>query len=201
MSCQIGAWNIRGMNAVSKVEGIVELVHRKNLSLIAAVETKVWGGILDHSAIIIKWKSSTHSTVTPFKFFNHWTSHPEFQAIVEKSWHQNETGNPMMRLTAKLKRLKGELKSWSKIHFSKLGTRTAAAKASLERIQLEIQARPTNLLLAAIEKAAMKNYSELAQAEEASIRQKAKADMSQLEIRILLIIIGRSNQEGPKIES
>ncbi|KAF5197698.1 Dnase i-like superfamily protein [Thalictrum thalictroides] len=361
MSCQIGVWNIRGMNAVGKVEGIVELVHRKNLSLIAAVETKVWGGnpnlilnrlcnhwsfchnsngqnkarimvfwdstaldvqilniqkqaihldvtmfgsntkfyltciyasnarterkylwlfirslstsikapwallgdfntckemgekvggtllqaneirdfrecvnetnlydisstgcfytwsnrssdgrrrtltriyrvlindewaqvfehtfanflpqgISDHSAIVIKWKSSTHSTVTPFKFFNHWTSHPEFQAIVEKSWRQNETGNPMMRLTAKLKRLKEELKIWSKIHFSKLGTRTAAAKASLERIQLEIQARPTDLLLAVMEKAAMKNYSELAQVKEASIRQKAKEDMSQ----------------------
>ncbi|KAF5203546.1 hypothetical protein FRX31_006868, partial [Thalictrum thalictroides] len=69
--------------------------------------------VSDHSAIIVNWKKAClPSSVKPFKFFNHWTSHVEFASLVEQAWAERVIGNPMMRVTSKLKILKNKLKPW-----------------------------------------------------------------------------------------
>ncbi|KAF5189798.1 Dnase i-like superfamily protein [Thalictrum thalictroides] len=135
--------------------------------------------VSDHSAIVVHWKACLQNSVKPFKFFNHWTSHVEIASLVEQTWAERVLGNPMMRVTSKLKILKNKVKPWNKLHFSNLKDKISEAKHNLERIQLEIQARPLDLLLAGLEKKAMKDYREVIEAEAASLRQKAKVDKSQ----------------------
>ncbi|KAF5178867.1 hypothetical protein FRX31_031545, partial [Thalictrum thalictroides] len=86
----------------------------------------------------------------------------------------------MMRLTSKLRLLKSKLKTWSKTHYSQLSEKTAKARENMDRIQTEIQQRPLDLNLAELENRAIKEYTQLAKDEEASLRQKATAKNIQL---------------------
>ncbi|KAF5193677.1 hypothetical protein FRX31_016734 [Thalictrum thalictroides] len=69
-----------------------------------------------------------------------------------------------------------KLKLWSKLHFGNMAEKTKLAKENLNRIQTEIQKRPLDSTLSDLEKRAIKEYTELAGRDEASLQQKAKAD-------------------------
>ncbi|KAF5192449.1 Dnase i-like superfamily protein, partial [Thalictrum thalictroides] len=70
-------------------------------------------GVSDHCPILMRWNEhiKRHGS---FKFFNHWVDNPSFLPLVEEVWNTRQIGNPMMRLTSKLRLLKSRLKTWSK---------------------------------------------------------------------------------------
>ncbi|KAF5202357.1 hypothetical protein FRX31_008060 [Thalictrum thalictroides] len=107
--------------------------------------------------MVLKW-GDEHVRHHSFKYFNHWAEHASFKPLIEEVWNYQQIGNPMLRLTAKLKAVKIKLKEWSKIHFSRISDRTSIAKENLTRIQAEIQARPLDLVLAQMEKEAEIEY-------------------------------------------
>ncbi|KAF5180416.1 Ccr4-not transcription complex subunit [Thalictrum thalictroides] len=113
-------------------------------------------GISDHCPMILQWGKPISKVKGTFRFYNHWTQHSDFMAIVEKVWQVSLLGNPMMQLTDKLKLLKRELKGWSKSNFSNLTERVKIAKNDLDRIQEEIQRRPLDPHLASLEKEAIR---------------------------------------------
>ncbi|KAF5188349.1 hypothetical protein FRX31_022062 [Thalictrum thalictroides] len=123
--------------------------------------------------MILQW-GIKNSAPRSFKFYNHWAQHPTFLPMVESLWKIQVPGNPMMRLTSKMKLVKDKLKDWSKTHFSRISEKVTTAKSDLDRIQSEIQVRPLDLNLATQEVEAIATYKELSRQEEASLFQKAK---------------------------
>ncbi|KAF5197749.1 Endonuclease/exonuclease/phosphatase [Thalictrum thalictroides] len=85
-------------------------------------------GISDHSPVVLRWNKHIPTTVKPFRFFNHWDEHKDFLNMVGESWQTETRGNPMMRVTNKLKTLKIKLKEWSKNHYSQMQTKISDAK-------------------------------------------------------------------------
>ncbi|KAL8468941.1 hypothetical protein ACS0TY_031951 [Phlomoides rotata] len=65
----------------------------------------------------------------PFKFFNHWTLHPDYKATVEKVWSSStKQGWSGFTLKERLKEVKIELKRWSKDTFGHLESRIEEKK-------------------------------------------------------------------------
>ncbi|GFZ07108.1 hypothetical protein Acr_19g0000450 [Actinidia rufa] len=94
-------------------------------------------GLMAHAHFGFPWKLSDHSPcvvslfdnsmqgVKPFKFFNMWSLHDDFQRIVGEGWSNRIHGSAMFRLTS----------------------RTAAAGARLYDIQQQLHDNPTDSLL------------------------------------------------------
>ncbi|GMI83892.1 hypothetical protein HRI_002058500 [Hibiscus trionum] len=67
-------------------------------------------GCSDHCPSFLVFNVGMVSPPKPFKFFNFWIGHPEFHYVIESSWNQTVSGNPLQALFAKLKRLKEPLR-------------------------------------------------------------------------------------------
>ncbi|XVF48419.1 hypothetical protein PTKIN_Ptkin03bG0188700 [Pterospermum kingtungense] len=61
-------------------------------------------GVSDHSPGVIRRIGDSRQTPKPFKFFNFWAAHPDFEAIVRESWLKEEQGN-LIQLEQVQKRL------------------------------------------------------------------------------------------------
>ncbi|KAL3754106.1 hypothetical protein ACJRO7_001366 [Eucalyptus globulus] len=66
-------------------------------------------GISDHTPMVIKVMPIPRAS-KPFKFFNFWMSHPDFDRMVSEVWDSPFHGSPMYILCAKLRLLKCKLK-------------------------------------------------------------------------------------------
>ncbi|KAF9606635.1 hypothetical protein IFM89_027316 [Coptis chinensis] len=74
-------------------------------------------------------------TNAPFRFFNMWTSHPDFLEVVKENWKVPIEGHSLFILSQKLKKLKQKLKHWNKYVFGNLGTKITEATHNLEALQ------------------------------------------------------------------
>ena len=83
----------------------------------------------------------------PFKFFNMWSQHEDFQGIVDMVWGFQIQGSAMFRLCRKLKLFKDPLKALNRKHFYHISSRAATAEASLFDIQQKLHDNPTDSLL------------------------------------------------------
>jgi len=108
-------------------------------------------GILDHCPMVMKIMSPPR-TSKPFKFFNYWTTHPDFSNLVAQVWDSPLNGNPMFILCSKLRLLKCRLKQLNKESFSDISSRTVEARIDLRNIQDALHNDPLNLQLAEAEK-------------------------------------------------
>lgn len=57
----------------------------------------------DHSPDILSVQLTNKSGTHPFKFMKGWMSHPKFKHTLETGWSDVVHGNPMVRLSKKLK--------------------------------------------------------------------------------------------------
>ncbi|KAK8627623.1 hypothetical protein V6N13_135230 [Hibiscus sabdariffa] len=78
-----------------------------------------------------------------FKFFNFWTRHPNFLAIMEESWKLPASGNPLQVLLTKLKRLKKPLKKLNKEAYGDISNRVFIKQVELANQQKDLMANPT----------------------------------------------------------
>ncbi|KAJ6670239.1 hypothetical protein OIU85_023212 [Salix viminalis] len=70
----------------------------------------------DHSPMVINLGPRPPRQGARFKFLNHWTKHEGFDRAVQLAWGVRVQGNPINRLTAKLRLLKGYLNNLHKAH-------------------------------------------------------------------------------------
>lgn len=70
-------------------------------------------GISDYSPAVLKLLTPQNSGPNPFKYFNHWSSLPNFPDTVQKIWSIHSPRNAMSSLFHKLRCLKKELRSFS----------------------------------------------------------------------------------------
>ncbi|KAA8514957.1 hypothetical protein F0562_018256 [Nyssa sinensis] len=131
-------------------------------------------GLSDHSPALCQIDSNRKLKSSPFRFYNHWVEHKDFLPFLLDSWHLPITGNPMLRLNLKLKRLKRQLKGFNSRFFSNVSTRVTQAKEVLRNIQTNLYQDPQNHSLLQDEKSARIAYAYLSLAKEAYFHQKSR---------------------------
>ncbi|XVE59768.1 hypothetical protein DITRI_Ditri05aG0073700 [Diplodiscus trichospermus] len=61
----------------------------------------LYPGVPDHCLALIQLSQVPYSPPKPFKFINFWIKHPDFSSIVQLSWQEPISGNPLMILHKK----------------------------------------------------------------------------------------------------
>jgi len=107
--------------------------------------------ISNHTHMVVRFLNLVHQR-KPFKFFDFWTKHLAFHAIVTQVWESPGERVPMYRLVCKLKTFKGCLKQLNRESFSNISARTAEARNALQFTQVGLQQDSTSEVLAKLEK-------------------------------------------------
>ncbi|XP_057791242.1 uncharacterized protein LOC131008375 [Salvia miltiorrhiza] len=95
----------------------------------------------DHSPLVFQCSGSEVRRRNSFRFLTMWTSHDNFLEVVEQSWNQQiQTRCPIFRVMAKLRRLRGVLKSWNKEVFGNVDVSIGEMGDKLAEIQERISA-------------------------------------------------------------
>ena len=68
----------------------------------------------DHSPLLLEMSNNPISVIKYFKFLNFWTKNDSFIATLEKCWKRKVSGDPMLILHTKLRRLTQTLRCWSR---------------------------------------------------------------------------------------
>ena len=134
-------------------------------------------GFSDHCPFVTSLKANPDPgprKLFPFKFFNFWADHPDFIGLVKEAWSIEVFGTPMFRLTRKLKGVKAILKAFNFRSFGRLHERVVAAREALYQAQSALLNNPSNPMLGENEKSWLKNYHDLAIAEEGFLKQKSR---------------------------
>ncbi|XVE89222.1 hypothetical protein DITRI_Ditri19aG0133200 [Diplodiscus trichospermus] len=131
-------------------------------------------GESDHCPSLVQLCPAFFSTPKSFKFFNFWTRHPDFLAIVQWAWLEKVSGNPMEVLHRKLKRLKPCLKAFNKIHFADLPNKVNNKRIELENLQTLILSNLRSPADVEIGKVLEQKLHTLVTAEESFYRQKSR---------------------------
>ncbi|XP_075092211.1 uncharacterized protein LOC142172480 [Nicotiana tabacum] len=74
----------------------------------------------DHTPLCLYFEQEQQNSPKPFKFFNNFVEHKEFEDIVKATWERNIQGPTMKRIWLKLKRLKNGLKQLHQEEYSKI---------------------------------------------------------------------------------
>ncbi|KAK1321937.1 hypothetical protein QJS10_CPA03g01597 [Acorus calamus] len=131
-------------------------------------------GPSDHALLKLLPQPSLPSNPRPFRYFEMWETHPEFNSIVENAWYTNDMGSPLFQLVRKLANVKLQLKLWNKTVFGQVQHRLLHSRQLLERHQISLHVDPLNLSLIEAERLARVNYRSLLQVEECFLRQKSR---------------------------
>ncbi|XP_057808994.1 uncharacterized protein LOC131023469 [Salvia miltiorrhiza] len=93
----------------------------------------------DHAPLVLICCQAKQTSRCFFKFLHMWTSHPDFESFVEKSWRDTvDTRCPIYRVMFKLKRLRKELQNWNRTVFGNVDISIATAQQELLEIQAQI---------------------------------------------------------------
>lgn len=130
-------------------------------------------GISDHTPMIVRVLQPVQRR-KPFKYFEFWADHPDFNSIVRQAWDSSIIGVPMYILVSKLKIVKARLKLLNQDAFSDISVRAAEAREALRSTQVSLQADPYNLSLAELEKSQRRVFIDLRNQEESFFRQKSR---------------------------
>ena len=93
-------------------------------------------GLSDHCPLIVNLNNSDvmrSRRRCPFKFFNFWADHPSFLDMVKDAWDIDVYGNPMYRLTRKLRSVKNRLKAFNFHVFANVQEKVVEARGALYR--------------------------------------------------------------------
>ncbi|KAF5450314.1 hypothetical protein F2P56_030677 [Juglans regia] len=109
---------------------------RFNLAQMEYIKRKT----LDHSPMVIRLiLVNTRYGPSPFRFQKMWCSHGSFQKLVEETWKQPTVGSGMVKLAAKLKRLKMGLRIWNKSVSGRVDTNIQELEARMAVLEAQLQ--------------------------------------------------------------
>ncbi|XP_071717855.1 uncharacterized protein [Rutidosis leptorrhynchoides] len=111
-----------------------------NLAAVVLERTKS-----DHCPIILKYEEKNFGP-KPFKIFDAWFEDVEFEKIVMDSWADSVYNGPRpdRKFLAKLKKLKAELRSWSKNKFGKIDMEIDLHKSVASSLELKAETTTLN---------------------------------------------------------
>ncbi|XP_057803424.1 uncharacterized protein LOC131018732 [Salvia miltiorrhiza] len=93
----------------------------------------------NHSPLIFQCSSDIPLGRRSFKFLKMWLLHPGFHEVVANSWNIDmETRCPIYRVMSKLRRLRGELRTWNKDVFGHVDIQIADHQRHLSLVQNNI---------------------------------------------------------------
>ncbi|KAB5520122.1 hypothetical protein DKX38_024441 [Salix brachista] len=89
----------------------------------------------DHSPTLITLTPDRHRPKTRFKFLNLWADMEGYEAAVQAAWATETHGNPISRLTTKLRVLKGHLSNLHRKHTNYISSRVKQAQDRWQEAQ------------------------------------------------------------------
>ncbi|KAF5447423.1 hypothetical protein F2P56_032977 [Juglans regia] len=96
--------------------------------------------LFDHCPMVVHLSLPRSSYgPSPFQFQNMWCLHESFFKFVEDVWVQPECSHGLLRLAAKLKKLKVALKTWNKNIFDRVDLTIKAQKEKMEFLDFQLQ--------------------------------------------------------------
>ncbi|XP_077223396.1 uncharacterized protein LOC143857007 [Tasmannia lanceolata] len=101
-------------------------------------------GISDHSQITVSFNPHTPNGHKPSRFLNMWLQDTSLYPIVEYAWSKEVYGNPMFRLSQKLKEVKYQIKCWNREVFGRIDIKVPLIRKSLEETQHQLSSDPAN---------------------------------------------------------
>lgn len=128
----------------------------------------------DHSPQIIQMESGCLLRKSSFKFFNIWTSEPDFFSIVNKAWCINYFGSPMFVLQQKLKNAKRALGRWARCRFGTGDLLSSTIAITLADARTQAMQTPNNVELANAEYKLQDQYHRALEAENDARKQKLR---------------------------
>lgn len=114
-----------------------------------------------HSSLIIRLLGVVNSRNVPFRFFNMWVSHPEYDGIMERVWQEERRGNVNIKLQCKLNELKRKLKRLNRREFSDISGKVDNCRQVMEQLQESLQSNLMNPVLLDEERAVMSYFINL----------------------------------------
>ncbi|XP_062075245.1 uncharacterized protein LOC133779282 [Humulus lupulus] len=121
-----------------------------------------WEVVSDHCSCIVSNIALKSMGTKLFKYYNFWSSHPDFNQLVLKSWNAPVQASGLKAIFARLVRLKHQLKKLNRDWFGDVGLGYQVAMEALQTAQFQAQARPLDFQLqeAVREKASEFHYHE-----------------------------------------
>ncbi|XP_040990989.1 uncharacterized protein LOC121238224 [Juglans microcarpa x Juglans regia] len=94
----------------------------------------------DHCSMVVHLSLPRSSYgPSPFRFQNMWCLHESFIMFVEDVWVQLECSHGLLRLAAKLKKLKVALKTWNKNIYGRVDLTIKALEEKMELLDFQLQ--------------------------------------------------------------
>ncbi|XP_043721016.1 uncharacterized protein LOC122668529 [Telopea speciosissima] len=120
--------------------------------------------------------TARNSGPKPFRFFDAWTHHKDYDEVVKRGWLKvvNVNSNPILRFVTKLKNVKSELKCWNKEGIGEVFKNVKDAELDLGRIQHHLSLDPLDDSLAILEKEAKGKLWAALQMEERFLKEKSR---------------------------
>lgn len=87
--------------------------------------------VSDHCGLLLDFQNSKRCKKVPFKFFNMWSTLPNFLRIIERVWNLQIKGSNMYRIYHKLKLLQAELKTFNKKYFDQIAVKVSVCRDEL----------------------------------------------------------------------
>lgn len=101
----------------------------------SSAEFLPFGATSDHAPCIVSIAEQGPKPSRPFRFYNMWTGHPEFQEITRGVWTPDILGTRQYAVCRNLKNLKIPLKKLNRRAFGHISERAEAARSELEDAQ------------------------------------------------------------------
>ncbi|XP_062106626.1 uncharacterized protein LOC133817969 [Humulus lupulus] len=135
-----------------------------------------WEVVSDHSTLLIKQVEVQNLGIQPFRYFNMWSSHPQFRDSVLGSWTKPicSRGDFLMRLAKKFIRLKHVLKRFNWRIMGDVGCQFEQSKSLFQQAQNALFVDPSNASLVSAEREAYLDYRRQEKFFESFLRQKSK---------------------------
>ena len=128
----------------------------------------------DHSLMYIHADKATLKGKKPFRFFDMWSTHPQFLDVIRSAWNVNVHGSPPYILCQKLKAYKAALKEWNTNTFGNITTQVQFCRKELIAMQHELQLQPHDENLIEKETEARNNFMQAIKQEESFAKQKSR---------------------------
>lgn len=135
-------------------------------------------GISDHSPCCTFLDQHKPKQKRPFKFFAHLNQHEDFAALLGNCWNSfNFSGTNQLRVSKKLKELKGIIKTFRREHYSQLEKRVEEAFSELCIAQDMALSNPSPTA-AETERKPHLHWHALAKAEDSYLKQRSRVQWS-----------------------
>ncbi|KAJ6419612.1 hypothetical protein OIU84_029680 [Salix udensis] len=128
----------------------------------------------DHSTIVLTLAPPPLRQKARFKFLNLWTQQEGYEEVVRAAWAVEVNGNPISRLTSKLRILKGYLKAKLSHRTHDISHRVNMAKEDWQTIQHQLNMNPNDQNIRSREREACYHYNKLSTDAESFFKQRSR---------------------------